>query len=91
MVRNPEKNKATFELYNMVNISFLSTTGCSITVYCTFAQDPVEVRMMMIDRRNNMKMEEEERLKNPNAERKKIMAHIEKVSAELKARKITGD
>jgi hypothetical protein len=46
-VRPKEKGKPTFEAeeYNMVNISFLSTTGCSITVYCSFAQDPVEVRL----------------------------------------------
>jgi hypothetical protein len=83
-VRPKEKGKPVFEDHNMVNISFFSTTGCSITVYCTFAQDPVEIRLMMIDRRNNMKAEEEERMRNPDAERKRIIAYLEKVSEDMR-------
>jgi len=41
----------------------------------------------MIDRRNNLKAEEEERLRNPNAERKKIIAYLEKVSDDIKRNK----
>jgi hypothetical protein len=39
---------------------------------------------MMIDRRNNMKAEEEERMRNPDAERKRIIAYLEKVSEDMR-------